>query len=731
MAEWWEAAPLAQQAAPAQGPAAGANWWDAAPLAGASSVENGRLNTVKVTPAQGTQPQAPAEPSVSMSDAMGRGAAQGLSLNFYDELRGLVEAGGANPRDPASLGKLLQGAYKYWSGDKEAEKRYDETAARERATTKQVETERPNSYLAGNVAGAVALPVGAMANAATLPARIGRGAMVGAGTGALAGAGEGVGLTDSLKQAAIGGAIGTVAGGAAPVALQGIAAAGRGIGRAAEPLMNTVRGFRDPESEAARRVTASIARDYRNGDPGLAGREFRDAAASGQPVNVMDLGGETTRALARSSANSSPEGRAVLGRSIDDRFEGQGDRLTGWLNNTFHYPNADAQQQAIENVSRTVNRANYARAHAEPRAQAMWDEGFEQLMQAPVVQEAARKATTTGANRAATEGFTPVRRPFEFHDVESLTPRYTRRADADGNTISPNLQFWDHVKRNMDDKISSLQRAGENSAARDAQQLRAHLVNHLDELVPTYRTARAGAASFFGAENALEAGQNFVGAAQKFGIPETRRALARMSPQERQLFQDGYVSRLVETINSKPDRRNVLNSIAQSPAARSELELAMGRNRWHEMEAMLRVEGVMDLARNAVQGNSTTARQLIEAGLAGGAGYGVTTGDYNPKSLLTAAFVGSVARGAAGKLNQRIDTRVARQVADMLTSNDPRVLQNGMRILARHPRMLDNLRSADNALARVSGEQAGGVPALQSVGTGRADEQQPNVQRPQ
>ncbi|MCK1465776.1 hypothetical protein IVB34_47710 [Bradyrhizobium sp. 2] len=96
-----------------------------------------------------------------------------------------------------------------------------------------------------------------------------------------------------------------------------------------------------------------------------------------------------------------------------------------------------------------------------------------------------------------------------------------------------------------------------------------------------------------------------------------------MTPQERQLFQDGFVSRFVETLNQVGDRRNILNQIASSPAAREKLNVALGPQRAAELEAGLRVEGIMDLARNAVQGNSTTARQLAELGLAGGA-YGLT-----------------------------------------------------------------------------------------------------------
>ena len=51
-----------------------------------------------------------------------------------------------------------------------------------------------------------------------------------------------------------------------------------------------------------------------------------------------------------------PEGRAVMNRAINDRYEGQGNRVVDWLRQTFHYPDAPAQQEALDQVQRTVNR---------------------------------------------------------------------------------------------------------------------------------------------------------------------------------------------------------------------------------------------------------------------------------------------------------------------------------------------------------------------------------------
>jgi hypothetical protein len=651
-------------------------------------------------------------------ESFARGVMQGGTANFADELFALSKAGGGGVDDPRmGIDHLIGGALKYFTGDKDAQAAYDAEVAKERERNKAASDEHPVAFTAGEVGGAMSVPAGVGGAAVTLPARMAAGAGVGGGFGALSGVGQGEGMQDSLDKGVTGAGFGVMSGGAAPVLMRGVEAAAPYAAKAVQPVVNAVRGYKDPDAEAARRVVSSIARDYKNQDVGLSGAEFAAGRAAGQPVAVMDMGGETTRALARSAANTSPEGRAVLNRTIDDRFEEQSPRLAGWLRSTFHYPNADAQQDAIETIARTVNRPNYAKAYSEG-ANLKFDETLEQISQAPVVQEAIRKAMVSAKNEAAKMGFTPPKTPFVFDE----TGRLKLKVKEDGSKMEPNLQFWDIVKRGLD-----------KNGTPEAKDWARILREHLDDQVPSYATARAGAAKFFGAGDALEAGENFVGASQRFGINEARKALAKMSAEEKQLFQDGYVSRLVQTIEKTGDRRNVINQIMGSPAAREEMHVAIGPQRTKELEARLRVENIMDRMRGAVQGNSTTARQLAEAGLAGGitggAGYGMATGDWNPKDVGIATVLGSMlssgGRFAGSKVQAGIDQRVAKKVAEMLVSDDPKVLQKGLAIVAKQQKLMGALRTADDALARAGGNQLSGatVPQLPGIGPSRADDQ--------
>ena len=128
-----------------------------------------------------------------------------------------------------------------------------------------------------------------------LPGMVAQGAASGAGIGALDIAARG---GDPSEGALYGGA----AGAAGPVV-------SKVAGEVVAPLARVVRGLRDPLAEAGRRVTGALDRDISGGNAGLSAQEFSAARRAGQPVALMDAGGETTRALMRSQANTTVAGR--------------------------------------------------------------------------------------------------------------------------------------------------------------------------------------------------------------------------------------------------------------------------------------------------------------------------------------------------------------------------------------------------------------------------------------
>lgn len=614
------------------------------------------------------QPNVPQQdPSVSPVTAAARGAVDAATFGFGDE------AGAALDINPFAGD---------WGGQ------YASNLDRRRGALTAAQTSQPVATTLGELAGAVGTgfvaPEIAPLRALGVVGRVGEAATYGAAAGGLYGAGSADGsVADRARGAASGALFGGAAGGAGGVAVEGAAAAARKIGSS---VGAAVRGIANPDAEAARRVAVAQQADNGINQPRLSPQDQAAAAARGQPVFNVDRGGEATSALARSAANTSPEARAALNNAIDPRFASQGDRTVDTVRQIVgNGTTLDAQNKLIADAA-TANRPAYAKAYADPNAQAVWDPSLEQLSTAPVVQDAIRQAAVTGRNQGALNGFAPIKNPFV---VDKATGRLTLGTDAQGNPVTPTLQFWDHVKRNLD-----------AVGTREATQASRVLRSHLDQLVPAYATARAGAAKFFGAGDALQAGDQFV--SSRMANNEAAAALTKMSPAEKALFAEGFADALTRKVSEVSDRRNVIDStFLRSKASQQRINLALGTQKAAELESFLRVEDLLDKARKAVQSNSTTARQLTELGLAGGIGAVVSGGNvFDPKFLLTTALV----RGgrAAGRA---LDARVAQKVGEMLASTDPTIVKKGLQIVAKSTALTAALRSADIPVGVAASQQ--------------------------
>lgn len=596
--------------------------------------------------------------------------------------RGVVEGVPiAGPTILKGLDAVTAGAASLVTGDG-----FSDTYDRLRGVGESVAAENPIASGVGNLTGAVAGTIPMMAAA---PGAFGlgtgswlaRGAASGASGAAIGGAdsaARGGSPGDIATSAAIGGGGGLVM----PAVGDALGAGVKGLLDWARPAFNAVR---KPTEEAARRVGTALNRDIA-ADPAQVMSATDEAVARSMRVPVMnvDRGGETTRALARSVANNSPEARSAIEKAAAERFATQGDRATEFVRKLAGGSVDDlAFQEAVQNAARAANKPAYGRAFASPRARGMWGPELEQLMGAPAIRKAATQATTRGANRATAEGFAPVTNPFEM-----ANGKVSLRRNPDGSVASPNLAFWDQVKRNLDGQIGVAERAGDKTLAADITALKRKLTGTLDKAVPEYALARRGAATFFDAEDALEAGRKF--ARQPRSIPEAKRAHAGFSSAEKKAFSTGFASELIDSIKATRDGVNVVNKIFKSQAAREQIDLVFGAERAKALEAYLRVETLADRLRGAM-GNSTTARQLMEMGLGAGGGYAIG-GDWQ------SAAWGAVAAKGARVIGQRADAKMMKAIADLLTSDDPQALAKATAQAAKSPAFMKALETMGDML---------------------------------
>lgn len=667
-----------------------------------------------------------AQPQVSGGRALLEGAVQGATANFGDELAGVQEASGlpsyvgSYARTPIGAARL---AYEAIAGRGSATSAYEAGRDRARQLLAAAEKQHPVLSAVGQIAGAVALPVGGGLGAAGLGARMLRGAAVGAGYGAASGAGEGEGATDRVSRAVTGAALGGAVGGAVPAVAGGVRTAAEWANRAL-PVGGMLRSWVNPDAQAARNIAASLAEARAAGQAGLSEAEVAAGAAAGGPQRVMDMLGEPGKSLIRSAANLSPEGRSMLSEATKDRFQGQQERAQALIEQIVgRVPDTDLELEALKSSARAANRAAYRRAYQEGSA-GLWTPELERLAGSDAVASAMKTAATKGRDRAIAEGhgafnprirFTPDGR-MEFARGPSGVPTY------------PDLQFWDYTRQALADDAKAAFRSGRTGEGSVLSDLAGKLNAELDSLVPAYRAARRGAAGAFGAEDALEAGKKFIGSGME--LPAAARAVAKFSPEERKLFQVGLAADITQRIGRPGVNRSILNhQIFASPIEVKQLRIAFGDEGAKQFEAFLRTESVMDIARQAL-GNSDTARQLLERGLAGagrasaggigGASIGgLATGDYSPSNLLSWALVAGGGRAA-------LDMRVAQRVAKMLVSKDPAVIRKGLSAVSRSTRMMQALRAFDARIASAGSEQAPRGMVSQTFGgvtAGRADDE--------
>lgn len=569
--------------------------------------------------------------------------------------------------------------------------------------------ENPGSRLAGTVAGNIlamapvgATGVGARALGITGPNLATRAGMSGLSSALISGADTAVrgGTPEEIAgSAAISGGIG----GAIPVVGAGLKA---GFSALADRVAPTINALRNPMQEAQRRVGVAMSRDAA-ANPGMMLNQADEAVASANRVPLVnaDRGGETTRALARSVANQNPEARGILENLASDRFGAQSQRAVDFVRRVAG-GNADdlAFQESLRKAAQQANQPAYRAAYSQPQAQQVYTGRIQQLMQSPTFRRAVDMVPRKSADRGAVSGAKEIANPF----TQNSQGQYVLRRKADGTLIAPSLEFWDHVQRNLRSFADKAGRAGDKTAASEIDALRKALNFDLDTAVPAFKAARQGAAAFFGAEDALDAGRAFANSPR--GIPEATKAFSKFNAAEKKAFATGYASELIDRIKASGDRTNVINSTFKSQAARESMELVFGAQKAKDIEAYVRVEDIVDRLRSSL-GGTTTARQLVELGIGaaagGAAGYGMS-GD-----LQGAAQGASLAIGAKGAqyVIRKADAKVMESVARLLTSDNPQALKIAAQQAARQPSYMKALENLGKALAIPA--RSGGVIAAQ------------------
>jgi hypothetical protein len=526
--------------------------------------------------------------------------------------------------------------------------------------------------------------------------------------GTASGAGEGVWPKERVENAALSGVLGGTVG-------LGLYGAGQGAGYLAS------KGFgllTSPKDLAMERTTGALQSDVAKGR-GMDPNEWAAAQGAGYPVIAADMGGKPTQALARSVANMSPEARDALQATVGARASGQNQRLADMMDSVFGGGSLDTKvaRDTILRNAQTENTRNYGVAYSAPNAQALWNPDLQNLLRSPGVQGVLSAAQKKAEEYAVQNKLPLPKNPF----VRNPDGTVDLAVGPNGQRQIPSLMYWDQVKRSLQDAETSALRTGDKETARDYGTLKRSLLGTLDQVVPQYQTARQGAMAGFNAENALDAGLNYLKETRPDQLRQMDAALAQMNPADKAEFSRGFGAAVQGKALSTADNKNIVNQF-NNPVTRQKFVNALGPLNAQRVEASLRWERVMESTNRAITGNSTTPQQFAdmanESPFArwGEFGRKVAEGAVGGREMF--GHIGALAGGgmaaAMHLYNQAAvkagaNPEIASFIASNLASGDPQKVNAMLNHIASRPLLMKVLRGVESGLPSVTAGPAAGA----------------------
>lgn len=546
--------------------------------------------------------------------------AQGAQLGFTDELVGFGSAAG-----------------KYLAGDKEFGKNYEARRDAERASSELYRASNPGRSAALNMAGGLAVPVpgGFVAKGATLPARMGRAAVLGVPYGGAAGLGfsEDETAGGMAIDAGVGATIGAVTGAVAVPVLEGATAGVRGVGRAISnrgktaippaPALQQNEGL-TPGSmdlpqvgpDAPVSVSASQSADeaivramQRDGYTPqqirevIAGRALDTTPLGSKPLTILDelpAGGATQR-LARGARTNAPGagGRADAMLAGRDRLQGRrieddGARLIG--------SRMDDPEVAMQQIT----------AEARKAAKPFYDEV-----------------------RAAGEVDMRTLEPYVNDSIFQKVMNEMRGIAKYRSMKANDAQFLDEMYKRLGAERQSLVKTG-TSAARvgDVSEMMNGIKASLD--VPTggaYSKATSIYSDEIGPREALKEGLDVF----KDSAAAVARKLREMPPAEADTYREAAMSAVRQRLRSMGYNRDAVKSIFNSDEMIDKFRAILGPEKFKQFEGAIANEAKAAATSQFIRGNSQTVDKAADAMNAGGMMDVVRGAMTDPQGAVTAA----------------------------------------------------------------------------------------------
>lgn len=351
---------------------------------------------------------------------------------------------------------------------------------------------------------------------------------------------------------------------------------------------------------------------------------------------LIDLGGKNVERLGEAVANIPGKGADIAEKFVAGRAASAGKRIK---QNIADYISAggDANETAD-----AIMKAG--RERAAPKYKAAYnidiipDKVLKEIMQRPSMVQAAKNAERI----AADEG-------------------------KDLSTLGTKTEFYDYVKRGLDDVLEGYRDKTTGKMVLDTQgraidNLRKDYIKILDDRNPALKEARAESATYFESRNALQDGQDFL---DKTPI-QLRKTMKGLSSTDRQLFKLGIANKLKDMVNSANIGSDIGRRIFNKEDYQDNLRAVLEPKEYGQLKRSLNREMEMHKLNQKLLGNSRTMLRKEE----------IDDLMQDPSDLITMATnpgkfgLGKITQFMTNKY-QGLNKEVAGEVAKMLFETNP------------------------------------------------------------
>lgn len=285
---------------------------------------------------------------------------------------------------------------------------------------------------------------------------------------------------------------------------------------------------------------------------GQAGEEsiqsLAEAQEFGLPMALADTNPKL-RTLAGSAVRKSPAAREFAESVIEPRAAGQAERASQAVED-YLQPVGDitAQQENLIRQARSQAGPLYDETYAAPGAGAAF-ESIEPLLQRPTMRDAMQR----GQRIAGDEGIDPNSLGYNFNEAGDVV--YEQ---------APSWQSYDYTKRGLDDVIQANNNpmtGGLNSQGRSAQQIKAKLLEIIDQRNPSYKAAREAYSGPVSIKGAIDQGRKSGNMKPDIMVGQMR----GMNEPRQQGFRTGYAASMDDRINNAQMTGNPYKRVYGTP----------------------------------------------------------------------------------------------------------------------------------------------------------------------